>query len=266
MQGSASLALEIMTLNFLYGRILVINTGYYSDRLQWLAESAARRGVPIKDVSYADHENAENITGKFDWLLACPTETSRGLKTPISKLGKLAKKLGARLMLDATASIGLEEHHELADVIAYSSCKGLFGLTGACFIAFNTLPENTVDSFYLKLETHLNKSMTGPYHAITSLADVLPRHNEFRAAVVANKKRFSEEMSEYLTLPQESQPLLCTHVSCQIKARDPKAVLYNSRGNIGGSIVCHLGEAHLGSSAKGDILNAIYPVNPEKEK
>ena len=37
-------------------------------------------------------------------------------------------------MLDATASIGLEDEHELADLIAYSSCKGLFGLTGAVLL------------------------------------------------------------------------------------------------------------------------------------
>ena len=34
-------------------------------------------------------------------------------------------------MLDATASIGLESGHEQAEILAYSSCKGLFGLTGA---------------------------------------------------------------------------------------------------------------------------------------
>ena len=38
-------------------------------------------------------------------------------------------------MLDATASIGLEANHELSDVMAYSSCKGLFGLTGASFVS-----------------------------------------------------------------------------------------------------------------------------------
>jgi 2-aminoethylphosphonate-pyruvate transaminase len=43
MQGSASLAMEIMALNFLCGRVLVVSTGYYSDRLKWLAASAVRR-------------------------------------------------------------------------------------------------------------------------------------------------------------------------------------------------------------------------------
>ena len=34
--------------------------------------------------------------------------------------------------------------------------------------------------------------MTGPYHAIASLADVLPRHGEFRAAVLQNKAAFMD--------------------------------------------------------------------------
>jgi galactokinase len=37
------------------------------------------------------------------------------------------------LYVDATGSIGLEDNHQLADVMAFSSCKGLFGLTGAGF-------------------------------------------------------------------------------------------------------------------------------------
>ncbi len=47
-----------------------------------------------------------------------------------------ANKCGAKLYVDATGSIGLEERHELADVMAFSSCKGLLGLTGACFVAY----------------------------------------------------------------------------------------------------------------------------------
>ena len=35
----------------------------------------------------------------------------------------------AQNYFDATASIGLEENHDLADLLAFSSCKGLFGLT-----------------------------------------------------------------------------------------------------------------------------------------
>ena len=31
-QGSGSLALEMMTLKFLYGKVLIVKSGYYSDK------------------------------------------------------------------------------------------------------------------------------------------------------------------------------------------------------------------------------------------
>jgi aspartate aminotransferase-like enzyme len=257
MQGSASLALEIMALNFLSGRVLVVDTGYYSERLHWLATSCLRRGGEVRAVDRVDWTGLANVTGSYDWVWACPTETSCGLRLPIAELAAGARRLGARLMLDATASIGLEDGHELADVIAYSSCKGLFGLTGGSFIAFNDAPVHEVDSFYLNLASHLERRMTGPYHAIASLADVLPRHADFRAAVALNKARFLREMASHLSLPPDRQPLLCTHVTGRITSADPRAVLYAPRSSLGGSVVCHLGEAHLGRAARGDILNAL---------
>jgi aspartate aminotransferase-like enzyme len=257
MQGSASLAIEIMALNFLYGRVLVVSTGCYSDRLKWLADSAVRRTGAVKDASCVDWKNLDSVSGNYDWLVACYTETSCGLKLPIKLLRKTAERLGARLMLDATASIGLEFGHHEAEVIAYSSCKGLFGLTGAAFIAFNNPASVEVDSFYLRLSTHQEKLMTGPYHAICSLLDVLPMHDDFRSAVVENKQLFSRRMKNYLTAPGSHQPLLCTHVNCEIKSRDSRAILYKPRGNGGGSVVCHLGEAHLGRNAHAAILDSL---------
>ena len=163
LQGSASLALEIMTLNFLYGKVLVVNTGYYSERMIRLSKDAMAY-KNITKVNSVDWKEISNLTDRYDWIIACPTETSCGLKIPINELFKLTKNCNAKLMLDATASIGLESEHELADVIAYSSCKGLFGLTGAAFIAFNELPNFNPASFYLDLTSHLDRKMTGLYH------------------------------------------------------------------------------------------------------
>lgn len=257
LQGSASLALEICALNFLYGRVLVISTGYYSERLQWLANSAQRRTAEVKSVSSVSWEDLDTVSGQFDWVVACYTETSTGLKLPMATLKNLANRLKAKLMLDATASIGLETQHDKADVIAYSSCKGLFGLTGAAFIAFNEAATVTPDSFYLNLATHLERRMTGPYHAIASLSDVLPKHEDFRAAVIENKAVFLEKMKSLSTHPISHQPTLCTWINGEITSTDPRAVLYKPRGNSGGSVVCHLGEAHLGRLAKGDILDVL---------
>jgi 2-aminoethylphosphonate-pyruvate transaminase len=256
-QGSASLALEIMSLNFLYGRVLIVSTGYYSDRLKCLADSAQRYTGQIKEVVIIPWKTMESITGNYDWIISCYTETSRGLKMPIETLSTLARRTKARLMLDATASIGLESHHHEADVIGYSSCKGLFGLTGACFIAFNEMPSVEVDSFYLKMATHVDKLMTGPYHSICSLADVLPKHDDFLAAVIENKQFFLAKMKNYLSLPISHQPLLCTHVTCKIKSRDPRVILYKPRSDLEGSVLCHLGEVHLGRYSQSAIFDGL---------
>jgi aspartate aminotransferase-like enzyme len=256
LQGSASLALEIMVLNFLFGKVLVVNTGYYSERMVRLSEDA-KALKNITAVTSVDWREISEVSGQYDWVVACPTETSCGLKLPIEDLYNLAKKCGSQLMLDATASIGLEGKHELADVLAYSSCKGLFGLTGAAFIAFNELPCSSVPSFYLDLASHLQRKMTGPYHAIASLAGVLSDHDAFREAVVVNKARYLKVMEAYLTLPATHQPLLCTKVSCEVFSSDPKAILYKPRTTDPGSVVCHLGEVHLKRDAKGEILNAL---------
>lgn len=257
MQGSASLALEIAIRNFLGGRVLVIDSGFYSDRLTAMAHSAMAQQAEIRSIASIASTALSDISGRFDWVLACATETSTGVKVPIATLRQLADELGASLMLDATASIGLESGHELAEVIAYSSCKGLFGLTGAAFIASHGLPSVDVDSFYLSYANHRDKRMTGPYHAILSLADVLPRHADFREAVVINKQLFTDRMRPWIPVPDEHQPLLCTRVTRKVTSTNPDAVLYSSRYPIDGSIVCHLGEVHLGRDARGQILDAL---------
>lgn len=262
LQGSASLALEIAILNFVAGRVLVVETGYYSERLHLLAQSAGRQTGRIKAIDAVNWKNLPKIESRYDWLLACHTETSVGLRIPIKQLAEVGKAAGARILIDATASIGLEDGHENGDVIAYSSCKGLFGLTGAAFIAFNERPDFQPDSFYLNLTSHLERKMTGPYHAIASLADVLPRHGEFRAAVLQNKAAFMAKMRPHLTRPDAEQPALCTQASVKITSSDPRAILYAPRGNHAGSVVCHLGEAHLGTAARGDILNLLEIEQP----
>ncbi len=256
-QGSGSLGIEIMAANFLYGNLLIIDTGYYSDRLSLISYQAKKNFKNIKKIKTINWKNINEISGKYDWILACSTETSCGLKLPIEDLYDLKKRTKSKLMIDATASIGLEKKHHLADVISFSSCKGLFGLTGACFVAFNANIENEINSFYLNLSNHLQKKMTGPYHTIYSLFEVLKKYENFRYSVLINKDKFCKKMKNYLTLPKKTQPLLCTHTSKKIIAKNKKVILYEPRNNLEGSIVCHLGEAHLRREAKGKIIDYL---------
>ena len=258
LQGSASLAIEIMIYNFIYGKVLIVNTGVYSERLKDMASFAKSKFKYIKDIEYVEYKNLGNLKKNFDWIIACPVETSTGFKIPIENLDKFKKKFKSKLALDATASIGLEKNHDLSEVAAFSSCKGLFGLTGAAFLTYNDLPQNEINSFYLNLQNHLNKKMTGPYHIMYSLNQILNNYQDYFYSVKINKKRFLKSMKDYLLYPLINQPMLCTYVSKQIKKRNNKVVLYQSRAKISGSIVCHLGEVHLKRKAKGDIQKFIY--------
>ena len=172
LQGSGSLAIEIMCLNFLYGNVTVINTGYYSDRLNFICKQLKKK-KKIKSLEYIHWKNIKNIKKKTNWIFYCPTETSIGLHITIKEVCKISKKIKSKLMLDATASIGLEKNHNLADVLSFSSCKGLFGLTGGSFISYKIKPNYYTNSFYLNIYNHELKKMTGPYHTICSLYYVL---------------------------------------------------------------------------------------------
>lgn len=258
LQGSASLAIEIMIYNFIYGKILIIDTGVYSERLKNMASFAKSKFKYIRNIQYVEYKNLNNLKKTFDWIIACPVETSTGFKIPIENLHKLKRKFKSKLALDATASIGLEKNHYLSEVAAFSSCKGLFGLTGAAFLTYNNNPQNEMDSFYLNLHNHLDKKMTGPYHIMYSLNQILNNYQDYFYSVKINKQRFLRTMKDYLLYPLENQPMLCTYVNKQINRKNNKVVLYQSRAKIIGSVVCHLGEVHLKRKAKGDIQKLIY--------
>lgn len=257
LQGSASLALEILVDNFFFGKILVVSTGYYSERLKLFCEQSQKKFKNIKIIKSVAWTDISNVYEKFDWIIACPTETSVGLKIPIIDLYELKKRTNSKLALDATASIGLEKDHQYSDVLAYSSCKGLFGFTGASFIAYNLKPNNLIESFYLSLKTHEEKKITGPYNAILSLAGVLPIHNELKYSVQINKYKFMKKMHLWLTKKISNEPLLCTHTKYKFKNKEKNIILYQTRLKIEGSVVCHLGELHLKRKAKGKIIDLL---------
>lgn len=261
LQGSASLALEIISVNFLYGKVLIVSTGFYSERLIKLVKNAKKIIGEITKIKVINIEDIDQITGRFDWIVSCYTETSRGFKISLEKLRDKADSLKSKIMLDATASIGLEENHHLADVMGFSSCKGLFGLTGAAFITYNVSPSNKVNSFYLDISSHINKEMTGPYHAICSLHSVLKNHEIYKKTVAINKNNFLDKFKKYINLPQENQPLLCTYISTSIMSKDDRVILYKPRDLSKGSIVCHLGEAHLTEKSNGEINNFLEISN-----
>ena len=259
LQGSASLALEIAIHNFVYGKVLLVNTGVYSDRLFNMMKnfSKSRFNKKLKKIEKIDWRKISQVKKKYDWVISCVTETSIGLKIPISELYKLKKKTNSKLFLDATASIGLEKDHRLGNLMCFSSCKGLFGLTGASFICYNEKPKNKINSFYFDINSHLNHRMTGPYHIIGSLYYVLKKYDQFKHSVKVNKKKFLNKFGNLSPYPIKNQPLICTHITKKIFKKNSNTILYKPRSKLKGSIVCHLGEVHLKKKSKGNIINNI---------
>tara|TARA_Y100000816_G_scaffold292381_1_gene287346 strand:+ start:8075 stop:9061 length:987 start_codon:yes stop_codon:yes gene_type:complete len=252
-QGSGSLAIEIALQNFIHGKILIVNTGYYSDRLKFILKNLKYNFKNIKKIESISWKNIDSVKKKYDWICASPVETSIGLKIPIHELNKLKKKCNSKLMLDATGSIGLEKGHNLSDISTFSSCKGLFGLTGASFIAYKDEPKNNVRSFYMDINTHINKKLTGPYHTIGSLYYVLKNYNKFKNAVKKNKSKFLKDNYKSLIYPLKNQPLLCTYSKIKYKNKSKNVIIYKSRKKIEGCVVSHLGETYLKNKSRGLI-------------
>ena len=64
-QGSGSTALEMVSLNFLRGKVLIISTGYYSERLFNLAIFAKKTHKFIKKVEKVDWKNLSKVEKKI---------------------------------------------------------------------------------------------------------------------------------------------------------------------------------------------------------
>jgi len=236
MQGSATLALELAAHSFVSGKILLVSTGYYSDRLEKLLPNGC-------ELTICKYEELDSIKGNFDWVLCAYTETSVAFKVDLESVKNKANECKAKLYVDATGSIGLEDNHQLADVMAFSSCKGLFGLTGASFVAFKSdLNPKDLDTFYFNLNTQKNKMTTGPYHAIASLYGVIKKHNIFKQRVVNSKNTILEKYKDIVR--ESNQPLLCTYLEGEVVPNDDSIVLYSPRSELSGSVICHFGEIH----------------------
>ena len=244
LQGSGSLAIEIGLANFCYGKILIIDTGYYAQRMKNILKNYERQNkieihVKTYDEIFDIKENS------FDWIVSCYTETSIGFKIDINKIKNLANTFGAKLFIDGTASIGLEKNHNLADVLCYSSCKGLFGFTGASFIAFNenNKLKNQV-SYYMNIDTHISKSITGPYHTILSLYGVLKNHENYKKRVEKWWIYFLKIFKDHTIYKKINQPMLCTLLNCEVDYLKDNPVIYSPRGTSKGSLICHIGQVH----------------------
>lgn len=250
-QGASTFSIELGLKSFVSGKVLLINTGFYSNRLKQLADS---KNCNIEEVVYDNIETVIKSSKKYDWIILAYTETSFAFKIEIEKIVELKKSTGAKVFADATASIGLEKNHEVFDACAFSSCKGLLGLTGASFLAFKTeikyIKQSFIESnnnpFYFNIETHKNKLITGPYHSLCSLYGVSFNHSNYVSKIKTNKQNFIDKYRNNLINKEKNQPLLCTLINKKIEKSDKNTIYYEPRVlKEGTSVVCHFNKIHL---------------------
>jgi len=94
LQGSATLALEIAIRNFVAGRVLVITTGYYGDRLVGICKHARQAGS-ITDLEIVKLADSCDISGHYDWIVTVSLSASPlRMSTRCWRIGIVGLELG----------------------------------------------------------------------------------------------------------------------------------------------------------------------------
>jgi 2-aminoethylphosphonate-pyruvate transaminase len=263
MQGSATTAIEVATSNFLSGTVVVLVSGYYSQRMYEMLERKKGSG-PVEKVIRLEHGDfLKSGLPEADFVLLAYTETADAFLLDLKEVRRKCDERGAKLLVDATGSINLEDHHELADACMFSSCKGIGGLTGASFITFNRALYEGIKArapeFVLDIDTFIEKKTTSPAHTLLGLEQISKSFATQRARVEEGKKAFLELYGKYLFRPG-NQPNLCTKVVGAQLVYPQWTVPYCPRTAEGGTqVVCHLFEQFPSKWQTGSVYKYLKP-------
>ena len=263
--GAGSTAAIVAFNSFLSGNILIINTGYYSKR--W--STYIKNNINFKSykvVNYDDFINEKLKKKKYNWVVFVYVETAHCVKFDLERVKKISKKFKSKLILDATASIGLEKKHELADVIFFSSCKGLLGPTGLGFIAYkNKVKFKNISDFWNNIKTHANSKYTLGYNCIASLYGVSKKHSEY-----INKIKYAKSIMKNYIYQKNPIPLIGIPLKYKLKKKISNTILYEPRDNPGYDLIFFLGIVKFNKKEIEKILknriikNLNYRIGPRK--
>ena len=152
--GSGTAALEAVTalLSNVKGRILVINNGTYGERIKKIALTY---GAKVREIEFdldrpISVEAVEKVlkTDKSIKVVAVVHhETTTGMLNPLHEVGKLAKRYGKILFVDAISSVGAEKLSMVNDNIDF--CVGdpnkcIQSVPGVSFVC---LKKKTLEKF-----------------------------------------------------------------------------------------------------------------------
>ena len=248
--GSGTLAMEMAVANLIQpgDKALVVNTGYFSDRIGAMCERHGAsvvhaRATPGSVASLDEVEKALSSSGPFKVMTITHVDTSTAVLAPVKELAALGKNHGALVVVDGVCSVGgeaLELDAWGVDVAFTASQKALGAppglavlLAGPKAMAAWKARTKPVASMYLDFAEWLpiheayeaekpSYFATPPVNLITAL-DVSLGHlvEEGMAARIARHERIAAEFHAALAgLGLSHLP----HASC--RAHTLSAVLY----------------------------------------
>ena len=251
--GAATTAAYVCFENFLSKKILIINTGFYSQR--WI--KLVSQIFPKKNIFVCDYNKIHLFKKKVNWIVFVYVETSECKIFDIKKISKLKKKLKAKLMLDATASIGLEKHHNLSDVLFFSSCKGLLGPTGLGFIGFNnSIKISNKTNFFTDIDTHKNSSYTLGYNCMSALNKISKKHS-----IYLKKIKFARNILLPISLNKDN-PMIGLDIKNKVlnKNRFKNVVFYQPRDKKANQLVFFLGFIKFSNSKIKRLIKNLFRI------
>lgn len=132
--GSGTLAMELSVANLVQAgdRALVVNSGYFSDRIATMLELHGAQVTHVRcepgDFPSLDEVERALSTGPFKLMTVTHVDTSTAVVAPVQALAKLARAHGALCVVDGVCSVGgeaLEQDAWGVDVAFTASQKAL---------------------------------------------------------------------------------------------------------------------------------------------
>lgn len=167
--GSGTAAVEAMIASGVgAGPLLVVNNGVYGQRM---VDMARAHGIAVVEVAsgwtepldVARVDEALRESPGVEAVAVVHHETTTGLLNPIGEVGALARRHGARLLVDSVSGLagdGLDFDRDGVDLCAGTANKCLQGMPGISFVlvrrtALEPLAAVPPRSVYLHLPSHL---------------------------------------------------------------------------------------------------------------
>ena len=245
LHGSGTLAVDAALTSLVRGTVLVVVNGLYCERFVRtlghcegvrVIEHAAGLGRPPR---LDELEQALDET-RPDWLAVVHHETTTGLLNPLEPIVELARRVGARVFVDAVSSFGGHPVDERADVICFNSNKCLESLPGIAGVFWRSDLATHTTAPVLDLAAYLDELPSTPnvqaFIALDIALDLLEaedRPDRYRRLAQAVWEAGSRDFE--LMLPEADRSNVLT--SFRLGGRDADEL--NARALQGGYVIYH---------------------------